>query len=438
MIPRYEEKEISHIWSDQFKFERFLEIELAILEALEKEKMVPRGTTIKIKLKSKVDPKRIREIEEKTKHDIIAFTTSISEQLPREVGRYFHYGVTSSDVIDSALTLQLRASLDYIIPALFEVRKSLLMIAKKHLNTPTIGRSHGMHAEPMSLGQKFLGFYAEFSRRYSDLVHFYQNELTIQVSGSIGNYAIISPKVEEIVAKKFKLKVEPHSTQVIPRDHIAKLLSIHALIATAIERLAVEIRHLHRSEVYEVIEGFVKGQKGSSTMPHKKNPIASENLTGLARVIRSHAHIAMENSVLWHERDISHSSAERMILPDNLGLMLYSLNRLNGMLNNLHFQKETILKRVLENHTYLSSLYLHLLINQTGKDFSREMLYELVQNAAFESKTPEDFKVSLEKALHNLGAKVTLPLLNPESIKDIYLKECHKIYTRVTKEYPLK
>lgn len=437
MIPRYEKKEISQIWSDEFKFNTYLKVELAILKSLEGE-YIPQGTAEKIEKNATIDPRRIDQLEAITRHDIIAFCTSITENIDPEIGKYFHYGVTSSDVIDTALTLQIKASIEQIFIQMKRALVSIKEIACKYKDTITMGRSHGMFAEPMSFGQKWLGFYNELSRRFREMTEFYQNDLRAQFSGAVGNFTILTPQAEKKACDILGLKVEPQSTQVLPRDRIAKLISIHALIAGLIERMCVEIRHLHRSEIGELNEGFKKGQKGSSTMPHKKNPISSENLTGMARLLRSHAQISLDNMVLWHERDISHSSAERIYLPDNFGILYYALERLANTLDQMVFHQEKIEKRVEENFSYLSSYYLHHLISKT--DLKRDDLYEIVQNAAF--KAQEEGKVkyfhsTIEKQLKSKKIKLNLPSINYQEVKNIFLKHVDDVFDRSFKEYPL-
>ncbi len=437
MIPRYDRPEISKLWDEHAKFSTYLEVELAILKSLEGDK-VPQGTAETIRDKANISVERINEIEAQTRHDVIAFCTSITENLDAETGKYFHFGVTSSDIIDSATTVQMKRSLDVIMPVFRELLHTLHERAVEMKEVITIGRSHGMYAEPMSFGQKLLGHYNEFARRYQDLKEFYDNELTVQFSGAVGNYTILTPEQEAKAAEYLGVKVEPLSTQVIPRDRIAKMVNIHALIASAIERLAVEIRHLHRSDVGELHEGFKKGQKGSSTMPHKKNPISGENLTGMARMLRSHMMIASENIVLWHERDISHSSAERMMLPDNFGILFYALSRLKDTVRDLVFHKEKIEARVMEGHNYLSSYYLHHLIEKT--DFKREDLYYDVQEAAFkgaEADSAEVFHESLVEIMAKKGYQIDLPKPTFEEIKKIFTKHVGDIFSRSLMLYPL-
>jgi adenylosuccinate lyase len=436
MISRYDKKEISNIWTEENKFQTFLQVELAIMKALEG-KQVPKGTSDKIKSSAKIDVERICEIELETRHDIIAFCSSITENLDPEIGKFFHFGVTSSDIIDSALTLQIKQSLDQIMPSFKKLLSALINRAEEMKDIPTLGRSHGMFAEPMSFGQKLLGHYAEFARRYSELEDYYNNELRVQFSGAVGNYTILSPELESIAAKELGILPEEHSTQVIPRDRIAKLISILSMTASAIERISVEIRHLHRSDVGELHEGFSKGQKGSSTMPHKKNPVSGENLTGMARMLRSHMQIALDNIVLWHERDISHSCTERMYLPDAFGILYYSLTRLSSTVENLVFHNEVITERVFDNCTYLSSYYLHHLIEKSN--FKRDDLYAIVQKASFAaSKTQKatDFHNSIEEQLKDKKMELVLPVPTNDEIKSIFLKSTQQVFDRVLKSYP--
>jgi adenylosuccinate lyase len=438
MIPRYDRPEISELWTEEAKFKAMLKAELAILQALEEAGRIPVGTSAATEKGAVINPARIAEIEATTRHDVIAFCTSVTEKLSPEVAKFFHFGVTSSDIIDTGMTLQIRDSLDLILPAFKDLLHSLLKRANEMKPILCMGRSHGMYAEPMSMGQKLLGHYNEFSRRYRELLHFRETELTAQFSGAVGSFTIISPEIEAAAAKKLGLHIEALSTQVLPRDRVAKLIQINALIASAIERFAVEIRHLHRSDVNELHEGFAKGQKGSSTMPHKKNPIAAENLTGMARVLRSHTHIALDNIVLWHERDISHSSAERLFLPDNFGILFYALKRLKSTIDGLEFHTEEIEKRVQAQSVHLSSFFLHHLIEHSS--CRREELYPLVQAASFTQKgqsSPEGFASELARELKEKNITVTLPSPSFDSLKSHYLKTTEAVFNRSLKEYPL-
>lgn len=430
MIPRYERSEISKIWTDKSRFTYLFKAELAILSALENAGRIPQGVTETTKKSCKINPNRIYEIEAEVHHDVIAFTTSITEQLPTEIGKYFHFGVTSSDILDTALSLQIQDSLKVIIADFESLFSSIEYSIEQSKEILTLGRSHGMYAEPLIMAQKWLSFYAEFKRRHEELVEFSKNDLHAQFSGAVGNYTILSPELEELAAKELGLPIEPLSTQVIPRDYIAKLVGIIAQTATTIERMAVEIRHLQHSDVGEVFEGFAKKQKGSSTMPHKKNPISSENLTGMARLLRSHVSVALENCLLWHERDISHSSNERIYLPDSLGLISYSLDRLSSTIRNLVYKKESIENKVQENSNFLSSYYLHFLIENS--DLTREQLYRFVQEASFNGAPIYESLTTLLKK-ENIDCK--LPKMEFDNLKDHYISVFNTLYTRVRSKY---
>jgi adenylosuccinate lyase len=435
MIERYDSPEISDIWKDYNKFKCYLEVELSLLKALEG-KRIPKGIVDTITQKAKISPERIREIENITKHDVIAFCTSITENLPPEISKYFHFGCTSSDIIDTATTLQMKKSVDLVLK---QLNKLLDVLSRKADETKYIicmGRSHGMNAEPMSFGQKFLSAYAELARRYKDLKNFYDNDFTGQLSGAVGNYTVLTPEIEKEAIESLGLKVEAVSSQVIPRDRIAKLMSINSLIASALERLAVEIRLLHHSDINEIHEGFSKGQKGSSIMPHKMNPISAENITGIARVIRSHLTIAHENMTLWHERDISHSSAERLFLPDNFGLLFYAIKRMASTIENLVINKETIQAKSLKNFKYISSYVLHKLIEEN--DNSREEIYAVIQKASFEATDIKSF-VEVVKASGKFKSVDLnhLELIDETVLRNTYLKHVDKVFERVRTEFPI-
>src|ERR1700759_5293226 len=333
MIPRYTRPEMAAIWEPQTRFRIWFEIEAHAADALAELGVIPKEAARTIWAKGKdavFDVARIDEIERETKHDVIAFLTHLAEIVGPEA-RFVHQGMTSSDVLDTCLNVQLTRAADLLIADIDRVLAALKKRAFEHKMTPTIGRSHGIHAEPVTFGLKLAYAYAEFTRARERLVTARGDIATCAISGSVGTFAHIDPRVEAHVAKAMGLTPEPISTQVIPRDRHAMYFATLGVVASSMERLATEIRHMQRTEVLEVEEFFSEGQKGSSAMPHKRNPVLSENLTGLARVIRGHAVTAMENVALWHERDISHSSAERIILPDGCILLDYMLTKLRDL-----------------------------------------------------------------------------------------------------------
>ncbi len=382
MIERYSRKELKTIWADYNKYSIWLDIELAAAEAMEKLKIIPRGVVKKVKSKAKINVKRISDIEKKVKHDVIAFLTSITEISGKEA-RYLHKGMTSSDVLDTCFNLQLKQSAEILLKDIDELLRSIKKQAIKHKFTLCIGRSHGIHAEPITFGLKMLTFYQEFLRNKKRLENAIKEISTCAISGAVGTFANIDPKVESYVAKKLKLNVEPISTQIIPRDRHAHFFSTLGIIASSVERFAVEIRHLQRTEVLEVEEFFGKKQKGSSAMPHKKNPILSENLTGLARLIRSTVVPALENVALWHERDISHSAVERNIGPDSTIALDFALSRLSNVVKNLNIYPKNMMKNLnITNGIFFSQ---RILIELTGVGFTREEAYKIVQKNAMKS-----------------------------------------------------
>ena len=382
MIERYSRKELKTIWSDQNKYKIWLDIELAAAEAMEKLNIIPKGVVKKVKSKAKIDVARILKIEKSVKHDVIAFLTSITEKAGKEA-RFLHKGMTSSDVLDTCFNLQLKESGRILLTDIKTLLTSIKKQAIKHKKTLCIGRSHGIHAEPITFGLKMLTFYQEFLRNKKRLEDAIDEISTCAISGAVGTFANIDPRVENYVARKLKLKVEPISTQVIPRDRHAQFFSTLGIIASSIERFATEIRHLQRTEVLEVEEFFGKKQKGSSAMPHKKNPILSENLTGLARMVRSSVIPALENVALWHERDISHSAVERNIGPDATVTLDFALARLNDVVKNLNIYPKNMLRNLnLTNGLFFSQ---RVLIELTTVGFTRELAYSLVQKHAMHS-----------------------------------------------------
>jgi adenylosuccinate lyase len=382
MIDRYSRKELKNIWADKNKYKIWLDIELAAAESMEKLKIIPKGVVKKVKSKAKINVARILKIEETVKHDVIAFLTSITEKAGKEA-RFLHKGMTSSDVLDTCFNLQLKQSGEILLDDIKNLLVTIRKKAIKHKKTLCIGRSHGIHAEPITFGLKMLTFYQEFLRNKKRLEEAINEISTCAISGAVGTFANIDPRVESYVAKKLKLKVEPISTQIIPRDRHAQFFSTLGIIASSVERLATEIRHLQRTEVLEVEEFFGKKQKGSSAMPHKKNPILSENLTGLARMVRSSVIPALENVALWHERDISHSAVERNIGPDATTTLDFALTRLNGIIKNLNVYPKNMLRNLnLTNGLFFSQ---RVLIELTSVGFTREQAYSLVQKHAMQS-----------------------------------------------------
>ncbi len=382
MIERYSRKELKNIWADENKYKIWLDIELAAAEAMEKLNIIPKGVVKKVKSKAKINISRILKIEETVKHDVIAFLTSITEKVGTEA-RFLHKGMTSSDVLDTCFNLQLKQSGEILLNDIKILLTSIKKLAIKHKKTLCIGRSHGIHAEPITFGLKMLTFYQEFLRNKKRLESSIDEISTCAISGAVGTFANIDPKVENYVAKKLKLKIEPISTQIIPRDRHAQFFCTLGIIAGSVERFATEIRHLQRTEVLEVEEFFGKKQKGSSAMPHKKNPILSENLTGLARMVRSSVTPALENIALWHERDISHSAVERSIGPDATVTLDFALVRLNSVVKNLNIYPKNMLRNLsLTNGLFFSQ---RVLIELTTVGFTREQAYSLVQKHAMHS-----------------------------------------------------
>jgi adenylosuccinate lyase len=412
MIPRYSRPEMSSVWTQENRYKIWLDIELLACEAQEKLGVIPKGVTAKIRKKAGFDAKRIDEIEKEVKHDIIAFLTSVAEHVGPEA-RFVHVGLTSSDVLDTSLAVQLTQAADIIIADLDALLKALKRRAKEHKNTLCIGRSHGIHAEPTTFGFKLAGHYAAFKRARARMSRAREEIAVCALSGAVGTYALIDPRVEAHVAKKLGLKREAISTQVIPRDRHAMFFATLGVIASSVENLAVEIRHLQRSEVREAEEFFSAGQKGSSAMPHKRNPVLSENLTGVARLIRAAVVPAMENVALWHERDISHSAVERVIAPDAAILTDFALHRLAGIVDNLLVYP----KRMKENMDSLKGLVFSqsVLLALAAKGLSREDAYKIVQRHAMRVWNGEgDFMELL------LGDRDVAKRLAPADMKKIF------------------
>ncbi len=428
MIDRYSREEMAKIWTLESKFQYYLDVEVAVAEAYAELGTFPKNDIEELKRKAKFDVKRIDEIEAEVKHDVIAFLTCVNESLG-DLAKYMHVGMTSSDVIDTAFALQIQDSGKIIIKDLDEAIKSLKNLADKHRNTICIGRSHGVHAEVMTFGVKICNWIDILERQRANFIHALDEIKVGQISGPVGTYSNIPPEIEEITCKNLGLKPARISTQIIARDYHAYFMQSLALIASVIEQFATEIRHLQRTEVLEVEEGFGKNQKGSSAMPHKKNPVLSENLCGLARVVRANSMVAMENIPLWHERDISHSSAERIIFPDSLTLVDFMLNRFNGIVQNLVVHDKNMLKNTEKFGGIIFSQ--KVLLKLVEKGITREEAYRLVQRNAIDAfENDGDFRVNL------LNDKEITKLLTPLEIDEIFnkeefLKNINSIYKRI-------
>jgi adenylosuccinate lyase len=430
MVPRYSRKEMVDIWSDDSKYSIWLDIEVYALEGMELVGIVPKGTAKVVREKATFNSQRIDEIESEIKHDVLAFLTNISESVGPEA-RFIHQGMTSSDVLDTCLNMQLKKAGELLIKDLDSLLEAIKFQAINHKKTICVGRSHGIHAEPTTFGLKMLQAYAEFARNKDRMINTVEEISSCAISGSVGTFANIDPYVEEYVAKALNLNIEPISTQVIPRDRHAVFFSTLAIISSSIERLSTEIRHLQRSEVLEVEEYFSSKQKGSSSMPHKRNPVLTENLTGLARVVRSSVTPALENITLWHERDISHSSVERFIGPDATITLDFALNRLTNVVENMVVYPENMMKNLEKFNGLVFSQ--RVLLSLTQKNISREDSYSMVQRNSMKVWNEEGSFYDLIKADKEISS-----ILSDEEIDDIFdlnyhLKQVETIFKRVLK-----
>ena len=432
MIPRYTRPEMAKIWEPDNRFRIMLEVETLAAEAMEINGSIPQGVAKAIRERGKFDANRIDEIEREVKHDVIAFLTNVAEHVGDEA-KFMHQGMTSSDVIDTSFAVQLQQASDLILADLDRVLAALKKRAEEHKTTICIGRSHGIHGEPTTFGVKLAGHYAAFKRAKERMLRAKEEVSTCAISGAVGTYATTPPDVEAYIADKLGLNLETVSTQVIPRDRHAMFFATLAVIASSIENLAVEIRHLQRTEVREAEEFFSAGQKGSSAMPHKRNPVLTENLTGLARLIRSNVIPALENVALWHERDISHSAAERLMAPDATIALDFALNRLAVVIENLIVYPERM-KRNLESMGGLVFSQ-RTLLALTQKGISREDAYRIVQGSAmkvWESNAQTTLREFLEQ-----DAKVSSVLSKEDMDQifdyDVYIKHAPMIVERAVK-----
>jgi adenylosuccinate lyase len=422
---------MGRLWGLQSRFQKWLEVEIAVCEAWSELGEIPPEALKIIKEKAGFDIKRIEEIEATVKHDVIAFLTSVAEHIGPE-SRFVHKGLTSSDVTDTALCLLMVEAMDIILKDMEALLEVLKEQAYRYKDTPCIGRSHGVHAEPMTFGLKFALWYKEARRNLKRLIDARQTVRVGKISGAVGTFSNIPPEIEQKVCQRLGLVPEPVATQVVQRDRHAQYMTALALTATMIERIATEIRHLQRTEVREAEEPFTEGQKGSSAMPHKRNPVGCENLSGLARLVRTNAFAALENVALWHERDISHSSVERVIIPDSTILVDYMLNRLIGILKDLHVYPENMLSNLNRSYGLYNSQ--RVLLALTEKGMSREEAYQIVQRNAMRSwQLGIDFKGLLMNDSEVLGFLSTSELEDLFTLEP-YLRHVDYIFSRAFDE----
>ncbi len=430
MIARYTLPEMGQLWSEESKFRHWLDVEIAVCRAMAQEGIIPKKSLDNIVKKADFDIDRINEVEKETNHDVIAFLTSVADFVGDDA-KYIHYGMTSSDMLDTALSLQMKRAASIIDKKLVKVLNRIKKLALKYKMTPIIGRTHGVAAEPTTLGLKFAIWYTEMDRGRERFKTAAERAAVGAISGAVGNFANIDPKIESRVCRLLKLDTDKVSTQVVQRDRHAEYVAALAILATTMEKIGTEIRNLHRTEIAEVQEGFAKGQKGSSAMPHKKNPIASERLAGLGRLVRGYSVTAMENIPLWHERDIAHSSAERVIIPDSTTAVDYGLNLLHDILSRLVIDE----KRMMENIFYNGGVVFsqRLLLKLTPRVGNRDKAYVMVQRNAMDAhKGKGDFKELARKdkeILEYLGEAEVDECFN----LDYYLKNVEKIFKRVFK-----
>jgi len=431
MIPRYSRPEMVSIWSDDTKYRIHFEIEAHAADAMAELGVIPKEAAAEIWKKgnaAKLSPERIVEIEQVTRHETLAFTQHLAELIGPSA-RFVHQGMTSSDVLDTTTAVQLTRATDILIADVDLLLAALKKRALEHKYTPTIGRSHGIHGEPTTFGLKLAGFYAEFARNKERLKTARAEVATAMISGAMGTFANVDPRVEAHVAEKLGLRVEPVSTQVIPRDHHAAYFAALAVVASSLERLATEVRHLQRTEVVEAQEFFAEGQKGSSAMPHKRNPILSENVVGLARMVRSYALPAFENVALWHERDMSHSSVERFIAPDATITLDFALVRMAGVIDKLLIRADRMQKNLDLTQGIVHSQRALLALTQAGID--REVAYKLVQSNAMRAWAGEGTLLELLKADPTVSKAVPAESLEAMFDNDYHFKHVDTVFKRV-------
>jgi len=429
MIDRYSRPKMKEIWSDENRFKKWLEVEIAVLEAQAELEEIEQEVVDEVKQKASFTVEEIRKAEEETHHEMVAFINVIQSKISDEAKRWFHFGLTSSDIMDTALALQLREASDIIAADLKAVMNTIKNMAHKYRYTPIMGRTHGMHAEPTTFGLKVAVWYDEFNRHKKRFKEAVDQVLVGKISGAVGNFATIDPEVEEKVLKKLKLKPEKAATQIVHRDRHAFYIATLALIASTIEKIATEIRNLQRTEIAEVEEPFAAKQKGSSAMPHKRNPVKSEQLCGLARLVRSYVIPAMENIVLWHERDISHSSVERVILPDATTLVDYMLDRLNYILSGLRVNTDKMMENIMLTRGHIFSQRLMHRLIRAG--LPRETAYLLVQGRAMASWAKGlDFREEVIKD-GEIRRYISLEEIEALFDLDVYIRYVNYIFKRV-------
>ena len=429
MIDRYSLPEMSNIWQDEFKFKAMLDIEILTLEALSKQRKIPLPALRRIKKKARFNPDAIRRIEAKTQHDVVAFVQCVAQNIGPDA-KYLHLGLTSSDLLDTTLGVQLKAASDILIDDLNKLSSLLAKKAKKYKDMACIGRTHGVHAEPTTFGLKLALWYDETKRNSERLLQAKEAVSLGKISGAVGTYANIEPGIEAYVCKKLGLKPAQISNQIIQRDVYAQYLSTLAIIGASLEKFATEIRHLQRTEVQEAEEPFAKGQKGSSAMPHKRNPVICERVCGLSRILRGNATVALENIALWHERDISHSSAERIIMPDSTILLDYMLHKFIEVMEGLRVYPDNMLANLVRTRGLIFSQ--RVLLGLMDKGLRRQKAYDLVQRCAMQSwKENSDFKEELLK--EGSGVSEYLTRKDLEGIFDLeyYLRNVNKIFKRL-------
>ncbi|MCM8789533.1 MAG: adenylosuccinate lyase [Candidatus Omnitrophica bacterium] len=428
MIERYSLPKMSAVWKDEFKFNTMLEIEILALAAQAKLKKIPQEAVARIRKKAKFNVARIKKIEEKAQHDVVAFVNNVAQNIGADA-KYLHMGLTSSDLLDTTLGVQLRISSDILIEDMNKLLKVLAAKAKRYKDMVCIGRTHGVHAEPTTFGLKLAAMYDEMGRNLERLLQAKDKVSVGKISGAVGTYSNIEPQVEAYVCKKLGLRPAKISTQIIQRDVYAQYITTLALIGSSLEKFALEIRHLQRTEVLEVEEPFTKGQKGSSAMPHKRNPVICERICGLSRLLRGNSIAALENIALWHERDISHSSVERIIVPDSCIILDYMLNKFIEVITDLNVYPDNMLANLAHTHGLIFSQ--RVLLELMNKGLARQKAYELVQRNAMKSwEDASDFKENLSK-----DKEITKHLdkkdLNRIFDLDYYLRNINKIFSRL-------